>query len=182
MNTHLTKSMSTGLKSRSAGFTLVELMIGIVLLALLSAIAMPSYNAWMQNTQIRATSESILNGLQRARAEAVKRNISVEFVLGANSAWIVQVPGVEVIESKPSTGTTVSNIVQPAGATTITYDNFGNVAPLGNADGSPMVSQFDLDSTTLAAGESTPLRVMIGAGGSAKMCDPHAPAGSSRAC
>lgn len=183
LNSSLTKSMSTGLKSRSSGFTLVELLIGVVILAMLTAIALPSYDVWMRNVQLRATAESVLNGLQLARSEAIKRNANVEFILGANSAWVVQMQGGgEVIESKLSTGTDVSNVVLPAGATTITYDNFGNKSPLGNLDASPMLAQFDFDSTTLAPGQSLPLRVVVGASGSVRMCDPHATYPNSRAC
>lgn len=175
--------MSTGLKSRSAGFTLVELMIGVALLALLTAIALPAYDVWIQNTLLRTTAESVLNGVQLARGEAVKRNANVEFVLGANSAWTVQMPGGgAVLETKLSTGTAVSNVTLPAGANTITYDNFGNLSPLGNLDASPMVTQFDFDSTVLAAGQSTPLRVVLGASGSVRMCDPHAVYPNLRAC
>lgn len=66
-------------KSRHGGFTLVELMIGITILAILLGIAVPNFQTWFQNIQIRNAAESITNGLQRARAEAVTRNTTVRF-------------------------------------------------------------------------------------------------------
>ena len=63
------------------GFTLVELMIGIALLAIILAIGGPSFATWLQNTQIRNMSEAVKDGLQLARAEAVRRNARVRFQL-----------------------------------------------------------------------------------------------------
>jgi type IV fimbrial biogenesis protein FimT len=68
-------------KRRIHGFTLVELMVTIGILAFLMLAAAPSVGAWIENSRLRASAESILNGLQRARAEAVSRNTLVRFQL-----------------------------------------------------------------------------------------------------
>ena len=49
------------------------------LMAALMLIAVPSFSTWLQNTQIRTAAEAILNGVQLARAEAVRRNTPVIF-------------------------------------------------------------------------------------------------------
>lgn len=69
------------LTPRSRGFTLIELMIGLVLLGVLLVLAMPSFTQMLQNMKLRTSAETILAGLQSARAEALKRNQSVEFLL-----------------------------------------------------------------------------------------------------
>lgn len=61
------------------GVTLVELVIGIAIVAILLFMGVPSFNLWIQNTQNRTAAESILNGLQLARMEAVRRNVAVRF-------------------------------------------------------------------------------------------------------
>ncbi|NKI72655.1 prepilin-type N-terminal cleavage/methylation domain-containing protein [Collimonas pratensis] len=63
------------------GVTLVELLVGMSILGFLLALAMPSFASWMQNMQIRNAAESIQNGLQQARIEAVRRNTTVRFQL-----------------------------------------------------------------------------------------------------
>lgn len=68
-------------KHLQRGISLVEIMIGLAILGISMAWAMPSYRVWMQNTQIRNMAESIVQGLQQARSEAIKRNAYVEFVL-----------------------------------------------------------------------------------------------------
>jgi type IV fimbrial biogenesis protein FimT len=67
--------------NRQAGMTLIELMIGIVLLAILLALGAPTFFHWTQNSQIRNAAEAIQNGLMLARAEAVRRNTTVRFQL-----------------------------------------------------------------------------------------------------
>lgn len=69
------------LRHSQHGMSLVELLIGLVIIGILLALAAPSYSAWIQNTKIRTTAESILNGLQMARGEAVRRNTRIQFSL-----------------------------------------------------------------------------------------------------
>lgn len=63
------------------GVTLIELIIGVIIVGILSAIGAPALSNWIQNGQIRTTAEAIQNGLQLARAEAVHRNGLVLFHL-----------------------------------------------------------------------------------------------------
>ena len=65
----------------TAGFTLIELMIGLAIMALLIALAAPSFTTMIANSKVRSQAESIFNGLQLARAEALKRNTTVQFRL-----------------------------------------------------------------------------------------------------
>jgi len=77
---------------KQSGVTLIELMIGIAIVALLMVIGAPSFSLWIQNTQTRTAAESIQNGLQIARTEAVRRNANVRFNLtdaGGMVAWTV---------------------------------------------------------------------------------------------
>lgn len=63
------------------GMTMIELAVTMVILALLLVGAGPSIGAWMRNTQVRNTASSVLAGLNRARNEAMRRNIAVRFSL-----------------------------------------------------------------------------------------------------
>lgn len=167
-------------RAASMGFTLIEAMIAIGILAVLMSLALPSFQQWMRNLEIRNAAESITNGLQKARAEAVTRNTNVSFTLGAETDWVVSVVAPDTpIESRPITegSENATRTVLPAGASMITFNNLG--IAVANADATPTLSQVDLAAT----GGVKNLRVTIGLGGNAKMCDPSLPAGSNpRAC
>ena len=63
------------------GVTLIELMVGLAVLALLLMSGAPAFSEWLLNTRIRSASESLLNGIQYARTEAVRRNTTTRFQL-----------------------------------------------------------------------------------------------------
>jgi type IV fimbrial biogenesis protein FimT len=61
--------------------SLIELMVGIAIVAILFSLAAPSFSSWIQNTQIRTAAEAIQSGLTLARGEAVRRNANIRFQL-----------------------------------------------------------------------------------------------------
>lgn len=168
------------LKTGQAGLTVIEVMIGVVLIGILMAFAVPSFQAWTRNAQIRNAAESVANGIQRARAEAVMRNANVEFILGAGSSWTIMrldVPNPpSLVESRVSSeGSKEVAVVAVAAdltpAAIITFGSLGTV--VANADGTPAIAQVDFASV----GGDRNLRVVIGIGGNAKMCDPNIASG-----
>lgn len=162
--------------SAQHGATLVEMLIGIAILAILIAVGVPSYTAWMQNTQIRTATESVLNGMQLARNEAVRRNASVQLKMETQSSWKIRVgsDAGELIQSRDySTGSkNVTVAVLPANATTITFSPLGRVA--ANADASAPITQLDFDVPTsvVAASARRNMRIVVTGGGNVRMCDP----------
>lgn len=171
---------------RHAGFTLTELMIAVAILAVLLAIATPSYRQWIGNSQIRIKAESISSGLHLARVEALKRNTSIFFDIAADTSWsvgcVAPVPdndldGVPdcpaVIQSQTATegGSTVSVTITPVSTSRVTYNGIGMVRPL-NLDGTSAITEINLDSTVLPSSQSRELRILMGGGGLARLCDP----------
>ena len=63
------------------GFTLVEMVVVMAILAVLLGLGMPSYRTYMANQRVSAAAEVFMAGLQMARAEAVKLNQRVEFAM-----------------------------------------------------------------------------------------------------
>ena len=158
------------LKHKSAGFTLIEMMIVVVIMAIVSSIAYPSFRDMIINSQVRNATESIVNGLQKARAEAVARNTNVSFTLGAATSWTVSVVNpASTIEARNSNeGSAIVTLTAVASdlvtaATSVTFNNFGGIV-------NPATDIARLDFT--APNASKPLRVQILAGGTARMCDP----------
>jgi type IV fimbrial biogenesis protein FimT len=62
-----------GLPRRSNGFTLVELMVTILIVAVLAAIALPSFRNVIQRNRVAAASNDLLANLSYARNTAITR-------------------------------------------------------------------------------------------------------------
>jgi type IV fimbrial biogenesis protein FimT len=172
-------------KTKSPGFSLVELMITIVVLGILVSLGMPSFREMLRNAEIRAAAESVTNGLQRARAEAVARNANVQFVLGTGSSWTVDYvvkpvstdPAIETRSGSEGSANVTVTALAADGTTAATTAIFNNLGQL--VSNSPTLARVDF----AAVGSTQTLRVTIGAGGNAKACDPTLAANSSpRAC
>lgn len=79
------------------GFTLVELMIGLVLVAILMGIGLPMFRGFILDQQLRAASSDLRIALTIARSEAVKHNRLVELRPfdeddGWGSGWTIPSP------------------------------------------------------------------------------------------
>ena len=90
------------MNKRACGFTLIELVIVMAVMALLFFVGLPGMTTWIQNMQIRTSAEGLQAGLQLARAEALRRNTPVRFQLvdtltsacvlsSAGTSWIVSI-------------------------------------------------------------------------------------------
>lgn len=72
--------------ARLRGLTIIELLVTVTVLGLLLLAVMPNVTEWLRSTEVRNAAESIVAGLQKARAEAVRRNQTVMFSLVSTEA------------------------------------------------------------------------------------------------
>lgn len=172
------------------GMTIVEILISLAVLGILLMVALPEFSKWLQNQQLRAATEGMLNGLQIARAEAIKRNAPVQLIVGPGTGWTVSDPasGAVVQTRAQEEGTMNAAVaVTPGGSTTVTFTPLGGVG--ANTDGTAAITQLDFTNPT--GGDCQPtgamrcLRLVVTGGGSMKMCDPALPVATppdARAC
>lgn len=177
------RTKARGWRTQVRGFTLVELMTALGISAILVAIAVPTMRSFIENSRIRAASESLQNGLSLARNEAVRRNERIEFVSQA-TGWVVRVPGAatplhEASGREGRGGLTLT--IAPAGADRITFDSFGRTT--ANADASASLTQVDIvSSNPPSSGNYRPLRVQIQATGASRLCNPAVGTGNPAVC
>ena len=65
---------SIGLPARQAGFSMIELMVTLAVLAILIAMAVPSFTSIINNNRLAAQANEVITSLQVARTEAIRRN------------------------------------------------------------------------------------------------------------
>jgi type IV fimbrial biogenesis protein FimT len=170
------------------GFTLVEVMISITVLGIILMLGLPAFGTWLQNQQLRAASEGMLNGLQTARAEAIRRNLLVQIVVAPPGAgWSVTeaVSGAAIQTRVKEEGSPNAVLaVTPNTATTVTFTSLGSVT--ANLGASATATQFDISNAAggscQPAGPMRCLRVVVSGGGSLRMCDPIVSLPDPRAC
>lgn len=190
--------------ARQTGVTLIELLIGMAILAITLTFAMPNYAAWMQNLQVRNAAQSIVNGLQLARAEALRRNTLAEFRLtdaGGQSGWTVNVDNPAVggiaytipvqsrsgLEGSANARIATTTVSPQTAATTAVALAAGSglgasVAfnALGRVVGATPVSRIDVLNPSLAGARR--LVILISVGGQTRMCDPALAAPNPQRC
>ena len=163
---------------RTSGFSLIELMIGLSLGAILLLLAAPNYAIWTADAQIRNATESIATGMRFAHAEAIKRNAQVDFILDPTTAtggWQVDVVGVGQINSGSfrEAATRAQFITDPPTATTVRFNGFGGIvdALAVPAPPLPILEQVDIIHFGTVAG-TRPLKILVGGLRSGiKICD-----------
>jgi type IV fimbrial biogenesis protein FimT len=64
-------------------------------------------------------------------------------------------------------------------ASTVTFAALGNV--IANADATPSINRIDVTNVNVT-GAMRPLRIIVNAGGSIRMCDPSLAASDARGC
>ena len=105
------------------GFSLIELIVAVAIMAILSAIAYPAFSTWRESAQYREAARNIVSHLRDARATAISRSnphrVTVEL---ANRTMFFQAMNaagdyVGVVPEKTTILPNVVNLTSGSGAT-----------------------------------------------------------------
>lgn len=84
--------------AKTTGFTLVELMIVVGIVAIMAVLAFPSFSQQIMQDRVVATANQLNSVYKYARSEAVKRDRDIKLVV-SGAKWQVKAPvdGVETV-------------------------------------------------------------------------------------
>lgn len=195
----LTSAHARRRPAAARGMTIIELMIGLVIVAIVLFVAVPAFTIFLQNQQIKNAAQTVMQGLNTARAEAIRRNQSVRFQFVSNLtagcalsttslAWVVSLANpagnceatagdmgtaAQIIEKRSATEGTRNVVVAATGGDTAIFSGLGRLSGGG-------MTQIDFSNSTgtcehldTTNGTMRCMRVQIAPGGEARMCDPR---------
>jgi type IV fimbrial biogenesis protein FimT len=159
---------------RRNGFTLIELMIGIVILAILTLLALPTFRDFRANARIRNTADTILHGVRLAQVEAIRRNENVTLEIDPATGWAIVDLGGTTVMSETFDDPSGQIVIEPtpAGADKLTYTPLGQWVDPNPDDASAALRSIRVTSTAVSAPNE--LRVTVDpVWGAARVCEPR---------
>jgi type IV fimbrial biogenesis protein FimT len=194
------------------GMSLIELMIGLAILSFILMVGVPAFGTYLQNQKLRDAATSTLAEANYARAEAIRLNSTVDFVLTDDEPDVSTFAAATASASgrnllvrgnvyNPTTGQPELKMLSvklhregsgqvgsdTGGATLTSNTGLVTFTPLG---GTTLAADEIIQVTNPAGGECKTaggtmrcLNVVITRGGQIRLCDPAVTtAGDTRAC
>ncbi len=119
LNTPLPK-----LKNVSSGFTLIELMVTIAVLAIIAGIAAPNISTQLANQRVKSTAATVANALKEAKVESIirRQNITVLYDTSTIPSKIVlQANGTNISSYNLNKQSVVTQQISPSTVTSIVF-------------------------------------------------------------
>jgi type IV fimbrial biogenesis protein FimT len=170
-----------------SGFSLIELLVTLAVMAIVIAIAVPAFGSIAARNRLRNAAEQLRSDLNAARTESVKRNapVTVNFTRNSDGSWCYGLSLNASCDCTATSGTTVCSLDSDAGnpiLRVISSSKYSGVTmdapPLGTAPFggslrfSPVRPTLLAGSASLTASSGQTVQVVASGFGRIKLCSP----------
>ena len=119
-----TTQLPNQISRTNSGFTLIELMVTIAVLAIIVSIAAPSISTQLANQRVKSTTSTIANALKEAKVESILRrqNVTVIYTDTSTPKTIKLQAGSDDISTyNLNARSTVTQTITPSTVTSIVF-------------------------------------------------------------
>ena len=162
LNVSASPQTITDALGRSRGFSLVEVMVVITILALLLLAGGGTFSTWIANGKVRSVAEDLANGLRIAQSESMRRNRVVALAITTAT------PALDVKSSTSGVNWYVESFARTSDATTTgTYiqgGNYGTQSGVAIASSSALSRPLSMPARSSMSGSSFAMASGCGVG------------------
>ncbi|WP_227670398.1 pilus assembly FimT family protein [Psychrobacter maritimus] len=118
-----TNKVAQKLQMTSSGFTLIELMVTIAVLAIIVSIAAPSISTQLANQRVKSTTATLANALKEAKAESIirRQNVTVTYSNTLNTITLTGRNSAVIATYNVNSKSTVSQDITPTTVTQVVF-------------------------------------------------------------
>jgi type IV fimbrial biogenesis protein FimT len=157
------------MRHRFAGFTIIELMVTIAIVAVLALVVAPSFVRMVANMRLQGAGNELVSDLHYARSEAVSRNRLMRLTTQADGR------GYSIVGDPGSPDQYTLKQVELPGGITLTPGVTVDFSPLRGMTGT-------LNTLVLGTGTGTQLQLSANESGQVQLCSPNGSLSSIRSC
>ena len=140
---------------KNSGFTLIEVLTVIAIIAIVASIVLPNVVAWLPRYRLNSGAEEIQSTLQLARLGAIKQNTSatVTFSTATGTFW-VSIDGRNIKKGRMPAGIVIDSITSPASKVEfdsrgLANDSTGSILVKNNQGGTKTITVNIVGNATI---------------------------------
>ena len=150
------------MRLNAKGFSLVELLVTVSIVAILAAVAIPNFNSTLQNNRAETEVSDLQRAFNYARLEAITRGVSVRIAPTTGTDWTAELQvtlasGAQTVLRKVTPLSSGATLVA-ANVAAVEFNNLGGMTSPASA----VAMTYTRGSTTKVINVCLTGRIMVG--------------------